>query len=224
MWWVPGMADVCSLFLGSCSAASMGWKSQPPASSLGGCRAPRGDASSRQGDAALLALGVTYSSFLFWPCEAAGASEKRSDALGRKPATSSQLDLCAGFTFCPIWKLEVISWHKSIFLIPQWTVVGIWCQSPISERPNRRSLHGFQCNFTFTRSKNSVPQDNFGMLRKLGLLARTNQEVFWVFSLTWNFYAPDSATVSLWPRSALLCPQLGRDEFGICFLSFAKWK
>lgn len=34
------------------------------------------------------------------------------------------------------------------------------------------------------------------MLRKLGLLARTNQEVFWVFSLTWNFYAPDSATVS----------------------------
>lgn len=63
----------------------------------------------REGDAALLAFGVTFSIFLFWRCEAEGASEKRSDVLGRKPATSSQLDLCAGFTFCPIWKLEVIS-------------------------------------------------------------------------------------------------------------------
>lgn len=63
----------------------------------------------REGDAALLAFSVTFSSFLFWRCEAEGASEKPSDVLGRKPATSSQLDLCAGFTFCPIRKLEVIN-------------------------------------------------------------------------------------------------------------------
>lgn len=85
----------------------------------------------REGDAALLVFGMTFSSFLFWLCGAEGASEKRTDVLGKEPATSLQPERCAGFTFCPVWKPEVISRHKLLFLLPLWTVGCVWCQPPL---------------------------------------------------------------------------------------------